>query len=842
MTKPSTKQQIKSISALSDSNVQHPFTLLSNPLPGKSGDPDSKLPQGLRLNTSDKDLLNDPTLVENYSDILKMKPGDFKNNSASESASQTGSDSVSGSVVITPTLGKSSMKIQPKNLDMNNNNVESPVDSPTLSLNTEKKLSTPSNHMDTHSNTHHRGNSNSSNNHHHHNNNGSDDDGTHETSSNITRNSGISTVDGYTYSDSDFEDNLEQRLRDMNGSMDSVNDWRKQVKDAENENNKNHSNNNNKVSNKEDTHDDLDKSMHANDDGNMTESEYSDIVEDDNASSVYLEFDNEDEDVVTSDAQSMKSPSKDDSHENDKLFNELDMAISQEGKSNDDDDSDDEEYLENYDEFLSDELEEDEEDYLPLPPPKELDPDKIYALYPFDGQDPSHCQLEQDEACILLNDQDSYWWLVKRLRDNKIGFTPAEILETHPERVARLNCWKNENMSHDDLESINTESNSNSEDSENVDTLNKSKNNSKKSVNFSNIINYVERYIEEDTKHEDESNDLKHHDEFTQKEVIFRSSDFGDDDLEDDISDIVSDVSFATTSMMPLNIKKTRSRISTANNEEKSSSSNQRERLISNPNKKSDKKSNEEVDIAEEEENEKVISNDENNDSDKDVEEVADSDSENIVIEENKEIEAKKKEVKVKDSNKGETLHKVFEAPHLPFSKNKISVSNSQHSLTSIGEYSPSSSECTTDSPPIRGREFPAIDSELPNSKALNDISTIFRENIKDQKVVESNIESQKDDKTIATKEVNPKDTDIDTTNDTANYSSQESSSEDFYMQTDKASSSLSTESSFPTGNNSIGKQISHQEYIPTTFIDELYNPVFTKLDDIMKSLDDIVG
>ena len=99
-------------------------------------------------------------------------------------------------------------------------------------------------------------------------------------------------------------------------------------------------------------------------------------------------------------------------------------------------------------EFFDEDEEADlEAEFQPLPPPNLTCPGKLYALYPFNGPDASHCQLEQDEPCVLLNDQDVYWWLVKRCRDNKIGFAPAEILETFPERLARLNCWKNENIS-----------------------------------------------------------------------------------------------------------------------------------------------------------------------------------------------------------------------------------------------------------------------------------------------------------------------------------------------------------------------------------------------------------
>lgn len=80
----------------------------------------------------------------------------------------------------------------------------------------------------------------------------------------------------------------------------------------------------------------------------------------------------------------------------------------------------------------------------PSSPPRELDPTKLYALYDFNGPDPSHLPLSKNDSVLLLNDSDSYWWLVRKVDDNRIGFAPAEILETYSERLARLNCWKNE--------------------------------------------------------------------------------------------------------------------------------------------------------------------------------------------------------------------------------------------------------------------------------------------------------------------------------------------------------------------------------------------------------------
>lgn len=107
----------------------------------------------------------------------------------------------------------------------------------------------------------------------------------------------------------------------------------------------------------------------------------------------------------------------------------------------------------------------------PLPPrlpPREMDPDKLYGLYDFCGPDPLHCTLARDEPVFLINDLDNYWWLIRKMskverlqlwhsrgsqedfasddEDGKIGFVPAECLETYGERLARLNCYKNEEL------------------------------------------------------------------------------------------------------------------------------------------------------------------------------------------------------------------------------------------------------------------------------------------------------------------------------------------------------------------------------------------------------------
>lgn len=102
----------------------------------------------------------------------------------------------------------------------------------------------------------------------------------------------------------------------------------------------------------------------------------------------------------------------------------------------------------------------------PRLPPRDLDPAKLYGLYDFSGPDPLHCTLARDEPVELVNDDDSYWWLVRKMtraeraalalrrgtevlldgEDGKVGFVPAECLETHVERLARLNCYRNEDL------------------------------------------------------------------------------------------------------------------------------------------------------------------------------------------------------------------------------------------------------------------------------------------------------------------------------------------------------------------------------------------------------------
>ncbi|EMG50583.1 hypothetical protein G210_2126 [Candida maltosa Xu316] len=160
----------------------------------------------------------------------------------------------------------------------------------------------------------------------------------------------------------------------------------------------------------------------------------------------------------------------------------------------------------------------------PRSPPRDLDADKLYGLYEFSGPDPSHCSLQIDEPVYLVNDQDSYWWLIKKLskrerkermrnldlshedvesddEDGKIGFVPAECLETYAERLARLNCFKNE-----ELEKLHHQ--------ESADSLKKPSptNLNKKSVTFENLGDIIDEYSDEEPRNDHD--DIRHNLQF----------------------------------------------------------------------------------------------------------------------------------------------------------------------------------------------------------------------------------------------------------------------------------------------------------------------------------------
>ncbi|SCV01953.1 LAME_0G19614g1_1 [Lachancea meyersii CBS 8951] len=484
-----------------------------------------------------------------------------------------------------------------------------------------------------------------------------------------------------------------------------------------------------------------------------------------------------------------------------------------------------------------------EEEFQALAPPEEIDPSKLYALYPFRGPDPSHCQLYQDQDCILLNDQDSYWWLVKRCNDGKIGFAPAEILETFPERLARLNCWKNENMSSQSVDSADLKTKTTTEQSAEDSTdhqLPYSKGN--KSVSFNDVVSYAERFLQ-DSEREGSLADLEELDD-TDKEESDRNKStdtVGDiyeaalhvDDDDDDASEAVSDVSFNTGTTLPLHVKKVR-----------------------------------------------------NTGVDRKAEETADSKPH---IFETQELDThlspfvgEKKEHKLlRAADDG--LHQTFQAPIIPFAGHKeMPKSNSNYSISTIGEYSPSSSEWTNDSPQINNGifEVDTVTAEsIPSSRAIKDISQLVKSN-------ENEEESQgPEEGAIQSEPVKCIPGDVQESKDSNHPEileepvSQESEAQphaENHNNKDEKHSTTSCITPGPPGVYPLAQHISHRESISassddscidegrgtstttinSTFslneakhnhnhhpiVHELYNPLFGKIDDLLERLNSVIN
>lgn len=125
-------------------------------------------------------------------------------------------------------------------------------------------------------------------------------------------------------------------------------------------------------------------------------------------------------------------------------------------------DMDDDDVYEEYDEDLDDVLvnnnnsnnNEDEDDTgseLSIPDPN-IDFDLVYALHTFAATVEGQASVVRGDALTLLDDSNSYWWLVKVLKTAEVGYIPAENIETPYERLARLNSHRNIELTRRDIQ------------------------------------------------------------------------------------------------------------------------------------------------------------------------------------------------------------------------------------------------------------------------------------------------------------------------------------------------------------------------------------------------------
>jgi hypothetical protein len=84
----------------------------------------------------------------------------------------------------------------------------------------------------------------------------------------------------------------------------------------------------------------------------------------------------------------------------------------------------------------------------------------MYALHSFAATVEGQANATKGDMLVLLDDSNSYWWLVRIVKDHTVGmiyvhfeltylgYLPAETIETPQERLARLNKHRNIDVSH----------------------------------------------------------------------------------------------------------------------------------------------------------------------------------------------------------------------------------------------------------------------------------------------------------------------------------------------------------------------------------------------------------
>ena len=94
---------------------------------------------------------------------------------------------------------------------------------------------------------------------------------------------------------------------------------------------------------------------------------------------------------------------------------------------------------------------------------EDIDFEFVYALHTFVATVEGQANATKGDTMVLLDDSNSYWWLVKVVKDSSIGrprtsalqeatnsnqgYLPAEHIETPTERLARLNKHRNIDVS-----------------------------------------------------------------------------------------------------------------------------------------------------------------------------------------------------------------------------------------------------------------------------------------------------------------------------------------------------------------------------------------------------------
>ena len=96
--------------------------------------------------------------------------------------------------------------------------------------------------------------------------------------------------------------------------------------------------------------------------------------------------------------------------------------------------------------YDDDEYEDEYEDELsssPSIPDENINFELVYALHTFVATVDGQATVQKGDHLVLLDDSNSYWWLVRVMASQEVGYIPAENIETPYERLARLNKHRN---------------------------------------------------------------------------------------------------------------------------------------------------------------------------------------------------------------------------------------------------------------------------------------------------------------------------------------------------------------------------------------------------------------
>ncbi|WFD36126.1 protein phosphatase regulator [Malassezia cuniculi] len=95
------------------------------------------------------------------------------------------------------------------------------------------------------------------------------------------------------------------------------------------------------------------------------------------------------------------------------------------------------------DDDYDDELDDEELSSSPSIPDENINFDLVYALHTFVATVEGQATVHKGDHLTLLDDSNSYWWLVRVMSSQEVGYIPAENIETPYERLARLNKHRN---------------------------------------------------------------------------------------------------------------------------------------------------------------------------------------------------------------------------------------------------------------------------------------------------------------------------------------------------------------------------------------------------------------